>query len=329
MIAVARAWRTLAAAAVTSLFATLSGTVMAQATWPTKQVTMVVPFAPGGSTDVVARLLAQKLSEVWGQNVVVDNRAGAGGNIGAALVAKAPADGYTMLMASGSILTVNPHLYAKLPFEEKDLQPVTNVVSSPMVVVIPSSMPQKTLKEFISHVKAQPGGLSFGSAGVGSQVHMAGENFLHATGLNMVHVPYRGEAPSYTDLMGGQIQLVVGNMAAVSSLMADGRMRALAVTSRERSKLMPDVPTVAEAAVPGFENSGWFGLVVPAGTPQAVIDKIQQDTAKVLQQTEIKARLHVLGMTPVGNSPADFKRDIAEESKKWAQVVKARNLKAN
>lgn len=329
MIAFARTWRALALTAVTSILATLSGTVVAQGDWPAKPVTMVVPFSPGGSTDVVARLLAQKLSEVWGQNVVVDNRAGAGGNIGTALVAKAPADGYTMLMASGSILTVNPHLYAKLPFEEKDLEPVTNVVSSPMVVVIPSSMPQKSLKEYIDHVKSRPGQLSFGSAGVGSQVHMAGENFLHATGLNMVHVPYRGEAPSYTDLMGGQIQLVVGNMAAVTSLIGDGRMRALAVTSRERSKLMPDVPTMAEAAVPGFENSGWFGLVVPAGTPKAVIDKIQQDTAKVLQQTDVKGRLFVLGMSPVGNTPAEFKRAISEESRKWAQVVKARNLKAN
>jgi tripartite-type tricarboxylate transporter receptor subunit TctC len=329
MIGIARAWRTLALSAATALFATLSNTVVAQTDWPTNPVTMVVPFAPGGSTDVVARLLGQKLSEMWGQNVVIDNRAGAGGNIGTALVAKAPADGHTLLMASGSILTVNPHLYAKLPFEEKDLEPITNVASSPMVVVIPASMPYKTLKEFIDHVKANPGKLSFGSAGVGSQVHMAGENFLHATGLDMVHVPYRGEAPSYTDLMGGQIHLVVGNMAAVTSLLPEGRMRPLAVTSTQRSSLLPDVPTVAEAAVPGFENAGWFGLVAPAGTPKAVIEKIQRDTAKVLQTTEMKARLHVLGMTPVGNTPEEFKRAIAEESRKWADVVKARNLKAN
>ena len=302
----------------------------AQESWPVRTVKIVVPFVAGGTTDVVARALARDLSEMWGQPVVVENRGGAGGNIGADVVAKSAPDGYTMLMTSGSIFTVNPHMYAKMPFDaKKDFIAVTNVASGPQVVTVNPSIPAKTLKEFIAYAKSQPGRLNFGSAGIGSQVHMAGESFVDAAGIDLIHVPYKGEAAAYPDLVAGAVQLVVGNIAAVAPYVANGRLRALAVTSKTRSPLLPDVPTVAESGVPGFENTGWFGFMVPAGTPKAIVDRIHRDTVKALGNTELKARLFVAGMSPVGNSPAEFAAAIDKESAHWAKVVERRKLKAN
>jgi tripartite-type tricarboxylate transporter receptor subunit TctC len=314
-------------AGLAALLATASLAALADDAWPSKTVTLIVPFAPGGSTDVVARLVAQKLGEIWHQTVVVDNRAGAGGNIGAQFAAKAAPDGYTLLMASGSILTVNPFIYQKLPFDPvKDFAPITNVASGPMVVVVPTTSDVHSVKELIERAKAKPHGVNFGSAGIGSQVHMAGEKFADAAKIDVVHVPYRGEAPAYTDLMAGQIQFVVGNIGAVSSLVSGGRLRALAVTSKERSKLLPDVPTLNEAGLPGFDNTGWFGLLAPTGTPQAVVDKVYHDTVKILAETDVKARLFTQGMVPVGNAPADFTKAIGAETKGWETVVKNRGL---
>jgi tripartite-type tricarboxylate transporter receptor subunit TctC len=297
--------------------------------WPSKPVRLVVPFSPGGSTDVIARMVGQKLSEIWGQTVVIDNRPGAGGNSGADIVAKAPADGYTLLLASGSI-TINPHIYKHMPFDtRKDLMPITDVASGPMLVVVPYDSPAKNIKDLIAMAKAKPGSVNFGSAGVGSQVHLAGENFANAAGIDIVHVPYKGEAPAYTDLIGHQTQLMVGNFAAASALLGPGRLRALAVTGKQRSPLLPDVPTASESGLPGFENTGWFGLFAPADTPQAVLDKIQHDTLTVLASTDVKARLYVQGMKPVGNTPAEFGKAMDEESKHWAAVVKNRKLSVN
>lgn len=305
-----------------------SGTAFAQA-WPTKPVRIVVPFAPGGTTDVVARMLGQKLGELWGQAVVVENRAGAGGNVGADLVAKSAPDGHTLLMASGSI-TINPHIYAKMPFDTlRDLVPISNVASGPMLVVVPDSAPYRTVKDLIAAAKAQPGKLFFGSAGVGSQVHLAAENFADAAGIEVQHVPYKGEALAYNDLLGGQVQFMVGNMAAASALSGPGRLRALAVTGKTRSPQLPELPTVAESGLPGFENTGWFGLYAPAGTPPALIDKIHQDTVKALGDTQIKARLFVAGMAPVGGTPDALTRQMRAELERWAVVVKNRKLSAN
>ena len=302
---------------------------MAQDAWPNKPVRMVVPFAPGGSTDVIARMLGQKLSLMWGQPVVIENRAGAGGNVGADVVAKAGADGYTLLFASGSI-TINPQLYKRMPFDtRKDLVPITNAAQGPMLVVVPDASPAKTLKDLIAMAKAKPGSVNFGSAGVGSQVHMAAENFADAAGVDISHVPYKGEAPAYTDLIGGQIQMMVGNFAAASALLGPGRLRALAVTSPQRSPLLPDVPTAAESGLPGFENTGWFGLLAPTGTPADVLGKLHRDTQKVLAETETKARLYVQGMVPVGNASADFAKAMDREMLRWAEVVKNRKLSAN
>ncbi|HEY9280722.1 MAG TPA: tripartite tricarboxylate transporter substrate binding protein [Eoetvoesiella sp.] len=299
----------------------------AQDKWPSRQVTIVVPFTAGGTTDVVARLVGQKLGELWGQSVVIDNRQGAGGSIGSSIVAKSPADGYTILMASGSILTVNPHLYKSLPFDvKKDFAPITNVAAGPMVVVVANSVKANDLKSFIDLAKKHPKTINFGSAGLGSQVHMAGENFSHAAQIDLTHVPYRGEAAAYTDLMAGQIEAVVGNIGAITSLVNSGRIKALAVTGQERSPMLPNVPTVAESGIPGFESYGWFGFIAPTGTPSAVIDKIQNDTVKVLAMPDIKKRLAEQGMNPVGDTPQEFVKAIDDESIKWAKIIKDRKL---
>ena len=326
--ALARALATTAAIATLSLGWTAAA--QAQERWPGRSVRLVVPFSAGGSTDVVARIIGQKLSVLWGEPVVIENRSGAGGNVGADLVAKAAADGYTLLMASGSIPTINPLIYRNMPFDPtRDLAAITNVASGPMLVVVPENSPIRSLKELIALAKAKPGQLNFGSAGVGSQVHMAGENFADAAGIDIAHVPYKGEAPAYTDLIGNQVQLMVGNFAAAQALLGNGRLRALAVTGKQRSPQLPDVPTVAESGLPGFENTGWFGLFAPAGTPPAVLDKIRQDTAQVLGENATRTQLAALGFTPVGNSRADFAHAIDDESRHWAVVVKHRHIKAN
>ena len=298
--------------------------------FPNKPVKLIVPFVAGGATDIVARLVAQKLSAAWGQPVVVENRGGAGGNIGADAVAKSPADGYTILVTSGSIVTVNPHMYAKMPFDaKKDLAPITNLASGPQVLVVHPAVPAKNVKELIALAKSKPGQLNFGSAGIGSQVHMAGEAFVYAAGIEAQHIPYKGEAVAFTDLAGGQVQFMVGNIAGATGHIQSGRIRALGVTSAKRSPQLPDVPTVAEAGLPGFENTGWFGFMAPAGTPKPIIDKIHADTVKVLADQEVKDRLTQLGMAPVGNSPADFTREIAVEYERWGKVVTARKITAN
>ncbi|MBB5216380.1 Bug family tripartite tricarboxylate transporter substrate binding protein [Parapusillimonas granuli] len=315
--------------AATALATGLS-TPAAAANWPSGPVTIVVPFSPGGTTDVVARLLGAKLSELWKQTVVVENKLGAGGNIGTAIVAKANPDGHTILMASGSILTVNPHLYKTLPFDvNKDFELITNVAEGPMVVVAANKLQVKTLQDLINLAKKNPNTLNMGSAGLGSQVHMAGENFAHAAKIDVTHVPYRGEAAAYTDLMAGQIDFIVGNIGAVTPLAQSGRVNALAVTSKTRAKMLPNLPTVSEAGVPGFENSGWFGFIAPKGTPKNVVDKIQKDTVKVLAMPDIKERLEAQGMSPVGNTPAEFKKAMDAESANWAKIIKERNIKIN
>jgi tripartite-type tricarboxylate transporter receptor subunit TctC len=321
----------MAALAATSIAVSIAYAPVASAqAYPSKPVKLVVPFAAGGATDIVARLVGQKLSETWGQSVVVENRAGAGGNIGADAVAKSAGDGYTILVTSGSIVTVNPHVYKQMPFDaKKDLLPVTNLASGPQVLVVANNVPAKNLKEFIALAKSKPNSLNFGSAGIGSQVHMAGESFVYAAGIEAQHIPYKGESASYTDLVGGQIQFMVGNIGGAKAHIDSNRIRPLGVTSKTRSPQLPDVPTLAEAGLTGFENLGWFGFMVPAGTPKAVIDKIYADTAKVLGQADVKERLAQLGMAGVGNNPADFAKEIAAEYDRWGQVVKARNLQQN
>ena len=294
--------------------------------YPVRPVRVVVPFAPGGATDIVTRIVAQRLTEVWSQTVVVDNRAGAAGNIGGDIVAKAAPDGYTLLMTSGSIVTANQHMYRRMPFNpDTDLVAVTNVASGPQIVAVNANFPAKTLKEFIALAKAKPRTINFGSAGVGTQTHLAAENFVTAAGIDVTHIPYKGEGPALQELVGGQIQFVTPNLSAAIGFVQQGKLRALGVTSKERAKQVPDVPTVAET-LPGFENLGWFGFMVPKGTPRAVIDRIHKDTAKVLQSAEVRGRFEQLGMEPVANTPEAFARAIKEESARWAKIIAARKL---
>ena len=312
-----------------ALVAALPAVAAAADAWPTKPVKIVVPFNAGGATDVVARLLAQKLTQAWGQSVVVENRAGAGGNIGADVVAKSPPDGYTLLMTSGSIVTANPFMYQLMTFDPaKDLVAITNVASGPQVIAVGNNVPFKTLAELIAYAKKNPGKVNYGSAGVGTQTHLAGENFAAAAKIDITHVPYKGESAALTDLMGGQIQMVPSNLGAAINFVKQGNLRALAVTSKQRSAELPDVPSASET-LPGFENIGWFGLMAPAGTPTAVIDKIYQDSAKILKTPEFRAALAKQGMEPVANTPADFTAAIAAETKMWEKVIKERGLKAH
>ncbi len=296
--------------------------------WPAKPVRIDVPFAAGGATDVIARVLAQRLSDKWGQAVTVDNRAGAGGNVGADAVAKALPDDYTLLMASGSI-TINPSIYPRMPFDtQRDLVPITNVAAGPMLVVTAESSRWRSIEDLIVDAKANPGRIAFGSAGVGSQTHLAAENLASAAGVELQHVPYKGEANAYTDAIGGQIQLVVGNFAAAAALLGNGRLRALAVTGRERSPLLPEVPTVAER-LPGFENTGWFGLLGPAGIPAGVLARVHGDCVAALAEAPVKAQLSTLGMTAVGSNPTEFRRQIDAELKRWAELVQQRRISVN
>ena len=296
-------------------------------TWPGKQVRIIVPFPAGGTTDVVARILGQRLQEAWGQVVIIENKTGAGGNIGATEVAKAANDGYTLLMASGSILTVNPHLYAKMPFDAlQDLLPITNVASGPMVIVAGPSVPAKNIAEFIALAKAKPGVLNFGSAGFGSQVHMAGENFLYSAGIDLKHVPYKGESLALADLAGGSVEMVPGNLAAMLPFIKSGKVRALGVTSAERSPAAPDIPTVAEAGLPGFLNLGWFGLLAPTGTSKDIVEKVYRDATKALRTDDMKQRLIAVGMVPVASTPSQFAEMIRAESANWAKIVRERKI---
>ena len=306
--------------------AMLIATVAAAQSFPTKPVRIIVPFSPGGATDIVTRILAQKLTEAWRQTIVVDNRAGAGGNIGAELAAKAAPDGYTLFMPSGSVMTANQHIYKKIPFNaEKDFTAITNVASGPQIVAVANSVPAKSVKELIALAKAKPKSITFGSAGFGTQTHLAAENFLYSAKIEATHIPYKGEGPALADLAGGQIQVLTPNLSAAIGFVTAGKIRALAVTSKQRAPQLPNVPAVAET-VPGFENLGWFGLVAPAGTPPAVIRKVHDDAVKALQSAEVKKRFSELGMAPVGNTPAEFSKAMKEESARWAKVVRERKL---
>ncbi len=309
--------------------ASLTAASAAAQSYPGKSVRVIVPFAAGGATDIVARVVAQKLGETWGQQVVVDNRAGAGGNIGGELAAKSTPDGYTLFMTSGSIITANQHIYKKMPFDPaKDLVPVINVANGPQVLIVTPTFPPKTVKELIALAKAHPREISYGSAGFGSQTHLAAENFLYAAKIEIVHIPYKGEAPAIVDTMAGQVPFSTPNLAAAINYVQQKKLRALGVTSKQRSPQLPDVPAVAET-VPGFENLGWFGFVVPTGTPKDVIDKIYRDTAKALEAPDIKSRFEGLGMAPVGSNPAEFGKYIRDETERWAKIVRERKLQVD
>jgi tripartite-type tricarboxylate transporter receptor subunit TctC len=306
----------------------------AQTAWPSKPVRIVVPFAPAGTTDILARALAPELSRAFGQPFVIENKPGAGGNLGADLVAKSN-DGHTLLMGTVGTHAINPALYAKMPHDHvKDFVPVTLVAGVPNVLVMNPAKAEalgiQGVPDLIRVARASPGRLNMASSGNGTSIHLAGELFKSMTGTYMVHFPYRGSGPALLDLIGGNMDLMFDNLPSAMPHIKSGKLKALAVTSAERSAALPDLPTVAEAgALKGFEASSWFGLLAPAGTPADVVNRVQQETAKALATPAIKERMLAQGAIPSGMSPADFAALIAAETKKWAAVVKASGAKVD
>ena len=295
----------------------------AQAPYPAKPVRLVVPSAPGGGTDITARVMAPKLGEYLGQQVVVENRAGAGTMIGGELVARAAPDGYTLLMGI-STLAINPAMYKKVPYDAlKDFAPISQAVSLPNILVVHPSLPAKTVKELIAFNRARPGQIQFASAGVGTNPHLAAELFLSMAGLKMLHIPYKGSGAGIIDVIAGHVPVMTPSILTGLPHAKAGRLRALGVTSAKRAGGAPDIPTIAEAGVPGYEAVQWFGLLAPAGTPRAIVDRVHRDAVRVLQNPETKERLVADGADPVGSTPEQFAAFIRAETAKWANVVKA------
>jgi len=298
--------------------------------FPSKPVKLVVPFPPGGPLDVIGRSIAQKLAEAWGQSVVVDNRPGAGGNIGADVVAKSPPDGYTVVMGALSTHAVNPSLYPTMPYDAvRDFAPITLVATTPNVLVINPSLPVSSVRELIAYAKAHPGKLSFGSGSNGSAGHLAGELFKVDAGVDMVHIPYKGGAPAMQGLLAGDTQLMFDNLANSMPQVKAGKLKALAVTTGQRSKLVPELPTMAEAGVPGFDIATWFGLLAPAGTPPDVIARWNADVVKILNAPDMRERLAAQGAEAAPSSPAEFAAFIGRELPKYARIVKLSGAKVD
>lgn len=299
----------------------------ADSAYPTRPVRLVVPFAPGGGVDATARIVAPKLSEFMGQNWVVDNRTGAAGNIASEIVARANPDGHTVLLALDTQLTANPILY-NLPFNvEKDLQPVVILAVSDQIVVVHPSVPARTLKEFIALVKQKPGAFRHGSAGVGSSNHLAAELFKKVTGVDMVHVPYKGAGPAIAAILAGEIQMNVSSTASTIGHIKAGRLRALASTGAKRGKALPDLPTVAESGYPGFEAIQWYGLVVPGATPKNIVARIHRESLKALQAADVQASMDRLGLEQDPGTPEELRERIRKETAKWAVIIKEAGIR--
>lgn len=313
---------------VAMLFVVFAASVGAQVQdYPAKPVRLISGFAPGGGSDIMARLVAEKLREAWGRPFVVDNRPGAGGTIAMTIASGATPDGYTLLVVSGSAL-INAVYFSKLRVDVlKVFEPVTQLTSGPYLFVVHPSVKARSIRELIDLAKANPGKLNYGSSGVGSSAHLGGELFKHLTGTDMVHVPFKGSGAMMIDLVGGQIQ--VGIASAISSMpqVRAGRLRALAVTSEKRSPSMPELPTVAEAGVPGFSIDSWYGIVAPAGTPAGIVSKLSSEIERSLNSPAVVALLAKEGAVPVGSAPAEFRAVMKEEIDKWGKVIKASNIK--
>ncbi|HJV62622.1 MAG TPA: tripartite tricarboxylate transporter substrate binding protein [Albitalea sp.] len=315
--------------------AALPSALLAQERWPARPVRIVVPFAPGGTTDILARALAPELSRAFGQQFIVDNKPGAGGNVGANEVAKSAPDGYTLLMGTVGTHGINQSLYAKMPYDPiKDFAPITLVAGVPNVLVMNPAKAEaahiRSVPDLIRYAKANPGKLNMASSGNGTSIHLSGELFKSMTGTYMVHFPYRGSGPALLDLIGGTMDLMFDNLPSALPQIRAGKLKALAVTSAQRSAAVPELPTIAEAVpLPGFEASSWFGLLAPAGTPAEIVNRIQQETAKALATPALKERLLSQGAIPSGMTPSQFAAYIGAETKKWAQVVKVSGAKVD
>jgi tripartite-type tricarboxylate transporter receptor subunit TctC len=313
-----------------SLTASLSTAQTAAQNYPQKPIRMIVPFTPGGSTDILARSIGQELSKAWGQSVIIENIAGAGGSIGADKAAKSPADGYTLLMGHIGTLAVNPSLYPKLPYNPiKDFAPVAWVARVPNVLVVNPNVPAKSVQELVALAKSKPGQLSYGSGGNGSAANLATEYFKMQTETAILHIPYRGTAPAVTDLMGGQIQMLFTGAPAVMGQVKNGQLRALAVSSPKRLDALPDLPTVAEAGYKNFEADQWYGVVAPAGTPRDIVLKLNQQINVALNSAELKKRLTTEGAVATPETPEAFGKLIAQEIERWRPVITSGRVKAD
>ncbi|RPI43946.1 MAG: tripartite tricarboxylate transporter substrate binding protein [Betaproteobacteria bacterium] len=298
--------------------------------WPSKPVRMVVPYAPGGPVDLIARPMAQRLTEALKQTVVIDNRAGANGNIGAELVAKSPADGYTLLMGSKSQLTINPLIYGRSGFDPaRALAPISLIASSPSGLMVHPSLPVKSLKEFTALVRARPGKLSYASAGNGSANHLAAELYKMLAKVDLLHVPFKGGGPALNAVVGGQIEVIFISLPLTVPFVKSGRLRALAVCADKRAAVMPEVPTTAEAGLPGHESSAGVGLLGPVGMPREIVARLHAETVKALAQPDTRDKLVAQGQEVIGSTPEQFVAVIHEETERWAKVVKAANVKVD
>lgn len=312
----------------TLLAAGLCAAAQAQ-TYPDRPIRLIAPFPAGGLVDVLACAVGDELSKSLGQPVIVENRPGAGGNIGADAVAKSAPDGYTLLMTSAGILTANEFLYAKMPFDTATaFVPVSNVADMPMMVVVNPKIEAKTLAEFVAYAKANPGKLNFGSPGVGTTGHLGLALFMHAAGIKLTHVPYKGAAPAITDLIAGQIDGVVDNPPTVLPHIQAEKLRPLAVAAKTRMAQLPNLPTAAQAGVANFEASSWFGVAAPAGTPPAIVARLHKDIAAALAKPELKERFAKSGARLLGNSPEEFAKQIVDDRKMWGEVIKAAGINA-
>ena len=298
------------------------------ANYGSRPVRLIAPFVPGGPTDIIARLVAQRLSDNLKQPVVVDNRGGAGGAVGMQLAANAAPDGYTLVLGSSGNLAVNPALEANLPYHPlKDFQPLTQTTSGPQIVVLSQSVPAKSVQEFIALAKSRPGQLNYASGGSGTTTHLGMELFKLAAGLNIVHVPYKGTGQALTDVIGGQVQMMMSSMLPAVPHVKSGKLRGLAVTSAKRSAIFPDAPTLAESGLPGFETTSWHGMLVPAKTPKAIATRVHAELVKALTSADVKDKFASLGMDTVASSPEEFTAYIRHEHEKWAKVIKAIGIK--
>ncbi|MCY1201553.1 hypothetical protein D9M72_130120 [compost metagenome] len=306
----------------------------ALADYPEREVRIIVPFPAGGTTDIAARVVAAELGKAWNKPVVVDNKAGAGGNVGTAEAARAAPDGYTLLMGTVSTHAINQSVYAKLPYDPvKDFVPVTLVIPVPNILELNPQFADRhgirNVADLIDYLKANPDSVNMASTGNGTSTHLSGELFQNMTGTRMTHVPYKGSSPALTDVMAGSADLIFDNLPSSMGFLKSGKLRPLAVTGAQRSPALPDVPTMAEAGVAGYDASSWFGLLAPAGTPPAVVDKVQRDVAAALRLPAVRAQLQAQGATPSGNTPGEFKQFMARETAKWAEVVKKSGAKVD
>ncbi|HZM45791.1 MAG TPA: tripartite tricarboxylate transporter substrate binding protein [Burkholderiales bacterium] len=321
--------RTTLALAIGAASALLAVAVNAQP-YPSKPVRIIVPFAPGGASDLLPRMVGQKLTEAWGQQIIVDNRPGGAGNIGMGLGAKAPPDGYTLLSAPNGNLVVNPHMYSKLPYDVfRDLAPITLMAAVQNILVVHPSLPVKTVRDIVSLAKARPGALTYGSPGNGSQGHVGVELLKMMTGIDMTHVPYNGVGPAIRELLGGQTSLALGQTPAVLPHVQSGRLRAVAAASPKRLAILPDLPTIAESNLAGFEAVSWYALMAPAETPREIVARLSTEITRVVRLQDIRERLNSLGAEPVGGTPDELAATMRSESSRWAKVIKTAGIKAD